>query len=752
MEPRFRRAFDPTAVARQFLVGLPPIVDSLADDIASRNPPADGRHEATTLLIRLLALTFLEKVPAFSQAAGQALRLEAGGSSPYRLALAPLFRHLADPASPIPVPGRALFTLDDRSAGLDVDSGRLAALVSLLNRFDFTLRPAAWPDTDVALEPEILGRVFEQCLQSSSETRFLGENGFLGRDRRKTTGSFFTPQPIVQFMCRQALRACLAETDNLSDDALDRLFDDDLTAPLPFDPSQAARLRHRLATITVVDPAAGAGAFLVGMLAEMARLIRRLDRAASGPETVERPGYGFEIEQAIVGRCLYGVDLHELAVAICQFRLGLSVMAELTDGGPEACTRVREVLAAVDRHVRCGDSISDFHSPNPQSAIRNPQSGGFDVVITNPPYGADLAGSGGPRQRPDSYVRFIELGTRLARPGGVGCFIVPTSWESGERYRALRQLLLDRVALRLVVNLPYAAFPDACVDNAIVLFVNRPPLPSATYQAVALPKRLGGVDFRSLVDFGSLRPVPLSLVHADPQRRVVFELLAATLALRFAAPGFVPLGEITDSTIGILASKHPIRPGPPPGPGWLPYFVGNVYRFRVTRQRLDAVYLPGPQARFHRGPRIAVRRVVSRANRMLCAMMTDDCVIKKDLYSFVLRPERAAGLDLWYLLALLNSALFSYLYLARSAVATRDDFRQLTLIGLRELPVSRVPPARQQPLADLARQLTGLAAEGRAGTPGWQALDQHLEEAVFDLYGLSTDEREAVLNWLARSG
>jgi hypothetical protein len=755
-------------VTRQLLAWLSEAADSLAGDIARRNPQADAWREATTFLLRLLALAFLEKLPAFSLA----VRLDPEELARYRQVVVPLFRHLADPAAhphpygrpsvvAPPVPGRELFTLNDTSAGLDIDPALVSALAGLINRFDFTLCPATWVDADLVVDSEVLGTVFENLVLAPGADH----------DRRKATGSYFTPQSIVEFMCRQALRAFLAETDGLSDDALDRLFDDDPSSPLPFDPPEAARLRQRLATITVVDPAAGAGAFLLGMLGEITELIRRLDQVVGEPGAVERPGYAFEVNQAIIGRCLHGVDLHALAVAICKFRLGLNLMASLPDNEPESHATVRAVLTALDEHLRRGDSLArmaglwpetgafswerDFSDVFiPSSAGRKRRSkgegGGFDLVITNPPYGAELAGPTGAGPQRDSYVRFIELGTRLARRGGVGCFIVPTSWESGERYQAVRQLLLDRLSLRLVVNLPYDAFPGAYVDNAIILFANRAPEASTTYRAATLPKRLRLTDPADLAS--RLRPVPLDLVRADPQRRVVFEPLAARLAQRFSGPGFVPLGQITDSTIGILASKYPIRPGLPPGRGWLPYFVGNVYRFQVVQQRLDAVYFPGPQARFHRGPRIAVRRVVSRANRILCAVLDDDFVTKKDLYSFLLRPEHSTEFDLQYLLALLNSALFSYLYLARSAIATRDDFRQLTLTGLRELPVWLAASAQQQLLAELARRLTGLAAEGRTGTLDWEALDQNLETAVFDLYGLSTDERQAVLAWLAQAG
>jgi len=86
---------------------------------------------------------------------------------------------------------------------------------------------------------------------------------------------------------------------------------------------------------------------------------------------------------------------------------------------------------------------------------------------------------------------------------------------------------------------------------------------------------------------------------------------------------------------------------------------------------------------YYTTPRVLIRRLISRDDRVMAMYETNDYVVKKDLNPF-LRDGTTESLQ--YLLANLNSALHSYLYINQSSVALKDDFRQTTLTDLRELP------------------------------------------------------------------
>jgi hypothetical protein len=149
---------------------------------------------------------------------------------------------------------------------------------------------------------------------------------------------------------------------------------------------------------------------------------------------------------------------------------------------------------------------------------------------------------------------------------------------------------------------------------------------------------------------------------------------------------------------------------------------------------------------WHRGPRIVIRRLVSRANRLMAARLDFDAVVKKDLY--VLRLAIDAGDDgLLYLLGLVNSSVISYLYLCRSAAAQKDDFRQVSLAGLRDLPVPAAFPRKAELIARVRMMETlGPGDASRA------AIDAEIDSLVFDAFGIDKNGREEVSSFLALRG
>jgi type II restriction/modification system DNA methylase subunit YeeA len=84
--------------------------------------------------------------------------------------------------------------------------------------------------------------------------------------------------------------------------------------------------------------------------------------------------------------------------------------------------------------------------------------------------------------------------------------------------------------------------------------------------------------------------------------------------------------------------------------------------------------------------KIFIRRIVNRQDKIMASYGNIGGVVKKDLYVFVLKQN--APIDYFYLLGILNSELISYIYIGKSAIALKDDFRQATLEELRELPIT----------------------------------------------------------------
>jgi hypothetical protein len=199
------------------------------------------------------------------------------------------------------------------------------------------------------------------------------------------TGSYYTPRPIVHFMCQEALKEHLVTRcadmasappaqaaaaggasfrERLSDlialPPADQL-DDEQAAHLAqlFTPDEARALRQAILDCRVCDPAVGSGAFPVGMLHEMVGALARLDRIIDGPQVLERPNYEYGQKRRIIESCLYGVDIQEQAVRLCELRLWLSLVVDYQlEPGPFA-TAIKKVpaLPNLSYHVVRGDSL-----------------------------------------------------------------------------------------------------------------------------------------------------------------------------------------------------------------------------------------------------------------------------------------------------------------------------------------------------------------------------------------------------------
>jgi hypothetical protein len=212
-----------------------------------------------------------------------------------------LFDRDRDPAGPIVLPD-SLF-----------DPYHAEGLLRFFNRYNFTIANDTPLEQDVAVDPEMLGKVFENLLEE--------------RDRGQS-GSFYTPRPIVAYMCQEALAGYAQESAAIPRDTIRRVFDPDAAAALR--PDEAARLNAALDTLTVLDPAVGSGSFLIGMLNEVLRLRAAawaaLNPAAPAPDAAVISGW----KEAIIRDTLYGVDIKPEAIEIAQLRLWLALVVDQT--------------------------------------------------------------------------------------------------------------------------------------------------------------------------------------------------------------------------------------------------------------------------------------------------------------------------------------------------------------------------------------------------------------------------------------
>ena len=681
----------------------------------------------------------------------------------------------------VPFLNGGLFTEEEYDKKPDItipDEAVSAILRDLFECYNFTVMESTPLDQEVAVDPEMLGKVFEELVTGRHES-----------------GSYYTPRPVVSFMCREALKGYLqGKASNLPAEAVQHFVDQHDVSGLNLTSAEA--VRKALEDIKVVDPACGSGAYLLGMMHELVEL----ETALYSEKLLMDAKSLYDLKLRIIEKNVYGADIDQFAVNIAMLRLWLSLAIDYESFPPLP-------LPNLDFKIVCGDSLT---APDPNPSELNPQyemfreqarsvsgkladlkhrhmypgdadkrqlaeeirgemanlkaalafspapddavdwrisfsevfdqNGGFDVVVANPPYGIEaMSRYSNVTKARDSYTAFMLLATELA-PTGTFAYITPTSWETGERFAAFRKALMSRAQPQVIVNLPYDVFDTPYVDTAVTIaHVSRSNQAQALL--IATLDKKGGVDFDNIAS--KLETIPWKLVTSDALHRIPLtskgtELLSSLLGETS------PLGHMADTKRGIEAYLYTILEHP--AAGAVEYFTGNVYRYRVVPGKdCRFVHVADLDRRYHEGERILLRRIVSRANRLQAARTDASFCSKKDLYSIKLKSHQDSSCLVW-LLAVLNSELMSYLYLSRSAAATKDDFRQITLSGLRELPLC-VPEDWA-----VRNEVERLVTEVEDTSGPTEKLEQRLDSLVYQVYGIGAGEQDNIHTWLARPG
>ena len=386
----------------------------------------------------------------------------------------------------------------------------------LFDRFNFTVMESTPFDIEVAVDPEMLGKVFEELVTGRHES-----------------GSYYTPRPVVSFMCRESLKGFLQGRDTgLEDAAIAGFVDDHDTSGVSV--GAARSVGRALDEITVVDPACGSGAYLLGMMQELVELQTALYNAGLDAKSL------YDLKLQIIERNLFGADIDEFAVNIAMLRLWLSLAIEYDDPGDPP------PLPNLDFKIVCGDSLlgpdpspdnygdlfrhqvnsvadqlADLKarymeaigpdkatlrekitevqarltaaladSPAPPDALDwrvefgevFSQRGGFDVAVANPPYiqlernngelrmlykdiGYDTLASRG-----DIYQLFYERGCQvLLSERGLLAYITSNSWLKAEYGKSTRRFFSENHSPLRLLELGKDVFESAIVDSGVLM-------------------------------------------------------------------------------------------------------------------------------------------------------------------------------------------------------------------------------------------------------------------------------------------
>jgi hypothetical protein len=212
------------------------------------------------------------------------------------------------------------------------EPGSDVGVLGFFNNYNFTVAEDTPVEQEVAVDPEMLGKVFENMMEERERGR---------------SGTFYTPRSIVHYMCRQALLGYLQDRTGLERELLSAQFDEDTDRVLTV--RQANVVEKALDEVRVLDPAVGTGAFLVGILHELVALKRACYRAR-GVHVPRSSSLVAQWKRAFIGDALHGVDIKPEAIEIAKLRLWLSLVVDLDRDQVEA-------LPNLDYKLMVGDSL-----------------------------------------------------------------------------------------------------------------------------------------------------------------------------------------------------------------------------------------------------------------------------------------------------------------------------------------------------------------------------------------------------------
>jgi hypothetical protein len=257
--------------------------------------------------------------------------------------------------------GGDYYPIQKSSKGVEIPNDWFTNLFNTLRTYNFTIDENLDFDVELSIDPEMLGRIFENLLaEINPET---------GESARKTTGSFYTPRRIVSHMTDMCLTQYLMNETSISEEQIKSLITidslDDLEHPL--NDVEKNQIAEKLYSLKSIDPACGSGAFPIGLLQKMVFLLEQVDSDfeiskkkfgktffAGRKHLLENKNYLRKL--VLIRDVIHGIDIQPIAVEISKLRCFLTLIVE-QDVVDDLDNRGLEPLPNLDFQFVCADSL-----------------------------------------------------------------------------------------------------------------------------------------------------------------------------------------------------------------------------------------------------------------------------------------------------------------------------------------------------------------------------------------------------------
>lgn len=667
-----------------------------------------------------------------------------------------------------------------------------ADFFKFLSEYNFTIDENDPNDAQVGVDPEMLGRIFENLLEDN-----------------KDKGAFYTPKEIVHYMCRESLIAYLQTNvmDEPTREALRKFVTSHDVALLGGrDSALAQNVSQCLKDVKICDPAIGSGAFPMGLLNELF-LCRGV---------IEDFSNSADIKRHIIQQNIYGVDIEKGAVDIARLRFWLSLIVdeETPKALPNLDFKIMQGNSLLEQYkgfdlsyimntkteilgghqfnmfetqidvirAEVKDAIKHYYSEQNHDVRRTMREsiqqkiqqqiavqginadisdindiaandqfflwhtwfydvfsqGGFDIVIGNPPYGAKLTNNEKKLYRDlypetqfkiDTYSLFTLLSLNILSEGGYCYYIIPnTLLDNYFEEEVRRKLLQNRVYE--INDLSDKVFETAVVHSMIFAFCKNH-TPEYNIR-VSTSENLGNINVL----------IPSSYFESQPQCTYSIRTYGSSDLMDKLRIQSIRLADVIDIRQAIKSGNDALYISE--------YRVDKNYQPILRGKDIKKYTIKDPHLYLYYGRHLACPRnkeifeqpkiLIREAGAEITATYDEsNYYIMSSLYNAILINKE---FSLKYILGLLNSKLFQYLMYKLTFEKTKGAFTKAKIYHYYELPVRKCAVSEQEAIINKVNAV--LSAKYSNPSADTSALESEIDRLVYDLYGLTEDEIKIV--------
>jgi len=684
-----------------------------------------------------------------------------------------------------------------------------------LEQYNFTIDENSVVDIEVSVDPEMLGRIFENLLAEIDPDS--------GETARKATGSFYTPREIVDYMATESLVHYLNNQTNIENESLHSIFKID--SEISFSKTETEGILEALDRLKILDPACGSGAFPMGVLQKIVMALQKLDKNAEWwkarqisrienavlrkqvKEKLQQTTVEYARKIGIIQNSLYGVDIQPIAAEISKLRCFLTLIVDenIDENKPnrgveplpnlefkfvtadtllklpqekdfgglfnanddldelqqirldylqsfgehkavlkEQFEKIRNKIAR--QQIGLGKNV-DVNSRAYKISMWNPFSHekvdwfdaiwmygvkDFDIIIGNPPYGIvydidrkkmyeSLYTSF--KRNNDIYVAFYSCASNMLSEKGILTYITPNTFFNGDYFTELRTTITKAYLINEIIDFKNSKiFKDPTVFVGIVMLTKCSTNKFPYFYEFKISNDNFSKLTKNIVQINSASDKPLKplnrlvqKIQLNPTTKFDDLFLIKDVGFNYWSIG---KGKKRDgNSIGdrilysgeretewdkpYLKGRDIEKFGIKSPTNYLRYNFNDfldegIDVFRYSTEILETI------------PKIIYRQTSSS---IVAAIDYSGCLVDKTVH-VILHKEVGRRFDLKFILCLLNSSLFNYLYIDISQETEGRAFAQVKTTYIKKLPLINKPNLNQVPFMILADYCHFLKEQG----------------------------------------